>query len=83
MEFSQQQREHRAKEAKRLLNEPLLAEALEIFRINALQGLEDVSATDADKIRALQAQAKVTQFIVDHFETIITQSGENDGGFKP
>ncbi|KGM44483.1 hypothetical protein JY97_00650 [Alkalispirochaeta odontotermitis] len=80
MELSLQQREHRAKEAKRLLSEPLLAEALEIYRVNALQGLESVNATDVDKIRDLQAQAKVAQHIVDHFNAIITQSGEHDGG---
>ncbi len=68
--------EHRAREAQRWLNEPLLAEALSTVRFNALLALAEVDATDTKTVLKYQAIAAVTQEVLTSLEAIIHQGGE-------
>lgn len=73
---------HRAQEAKRLLNEPLLAEAMETVRMNALIELGTIDPTDIAKITQLQAVAGATMQLFDFLRAAILSSGEQDGGLE-
>lgn len=56
--------EHRAQEAKRLLNEPVLADALEDMRMEALEALAEVDATNVAEVMKFQAMIKAVAGIV-------------------
>ncbi len=73
---------HRAEEAKTLLANDLLAEALTSVRMDALLGLANVKATDTSDILRLQAIVHVTQAMRDYLEAAITRTGERDGGLS-
>lgn len=68
------EREHRAQEAKRLMNEPLLAEAIATLRMNALLALSEVDANNTSEVLKYQAIAAVAQEIKESLEAIIVQS---------
>lgn len=57
---------YRGQEAKRLLNEPLLADALTEIRMEAAREVLDLDPTpeNAEKIRKLQASARVCEEFV-------------------
>lgn len=76
-------RQNRAREAKRLLNEPLLAEALESVRLNALVRLGTVDLKDTKKVMELRALANGTQGLLDALTTILLEGGGMDGGIEP
>jgi hypothetical protein len=71
---------HRAEEAKTLLANDLLAEALTTVRMDALLGLAAVKATDTNDILRLQAIVHVTEAMRDYLEAAITRTGARDGG---
>lgn len=56
--------EHRAQEASRLLNEPVLADALEDMRMEALEALAEVDATNVAEVMKFQAMIKAVAGIV-------------------
>lgn len=71
---------HRAEEAKNLLSNELLAEALTEVRMDALVALGEVDATDTKEILRLQAIAHCLQEVRDKLEAAIIRTGERDGG---
>lgn len=71
----------RADRAKVLLNDDLFAEMLTTVRLEALNGLAEVKASDTDDILRLQAIVHVTGEIKDRLEACITATGERDGGY--
>jgi hypothetical protein len=76
------EKERLASEATRLLNEPLLVEALDTIMFDAFaefKALKLSPDTLHDAI-ALQQRILVTQEIKDRIEAKITASGANDGG---
>lgn len=72
--------ERLAAEAARLLSEPLLADAFEQVRMDALLGLAEVDAADTNEILRLQAAANCLNDVVDLLKAKIIASGRNDGG---
>lgn len=62
---------HRAAEAERLINEPLLGDALEAIRLNTLVALSTVDATNVAAVLRLQAKAAVVYEIVLELQGII------------
>ena len=72
----------RAAEATRLLNEPLLAEAMTEVRMNALIALSEVDAGDMKEILRLQAIATCLNDVVELLRANITASGQSDGGVQ-
>lgn len=72
--------EHRAKEAKRLLNEPVLAEALEDMRAEALEALSEVDATNVGEVQKFQAMVKAVAGIVTQLNryTVMVPEGEGE-----
>ncbi len=74
--------EHKAQEAKRLLNEPLLAEVLENMRNEALEALADCDATDVAKVQKLQAMAQACVEFIVHLNrlTLPVQAQAGDDG---
>lgn len=72
--------QHRAREAKRLLNEPLLAEALESVMMTALDELGRVDPLNTSRIYQLQAIVTCTRDIVNSLQEKIAAGGELDGG---
>lgn len=80
-EFTKDQLEYRAQQADRLLNhEPLLAEAMETVRMNALLALADVSPTDTSSILRYQAIAACTLELLNSLQAAIIAGGSQDGG---
>lgn len=71
---------HRAAEARRLANEPLLVEAIEKIRLEALVALGEVKADDANEIHRLQAKAAIGLDIIVELQAIIVQGGDEGGG---
>lgn len=71
---------HRAREAKRLLNEPLLLEAFEVVRFDALKALEVADLSKPLEAVRLQAKAQVIEEIRDALSAVITAGGGLDGG---
>ncbi len=62
----------RAQQADRLVNhEPLLVEALTNIRLNNLNALAQVDATDVDKIRKHQAMVACTEDILAELQAVI------------
>jgi len=76
-------RQHRAREAGRLLNEPLLAEAMEAVRMKALVELGTVDLGDIKKVMELRALANGTQELLDALTAILLEGGGMDGGIAP
>lgn len=72
--------ERKAAEAKRLLNEPLLAAAFEAVMLNAMRELTTVDASDTKEILRLQAIACCLSDVRDALYASILASGEADGG---
>jgi hypothetical protein len=70
---------NRAREAKRILSEPLLVEALTNVRVNALNGLGTVEPTNTDEIRRLQAVVTCTYELLVERQTMIAKGGLLDG----
>lgn len=74
--------ERAASEAERLLNEPLLVEALDGVMADAFAEFKDIAITP-DNLPALiklQAMANVAHEILDRIRAKITASGQMDGG---
>jgi hypothetical protein len=57
------EQEHRAKEAQRLLNEPLLIEGMDAVRRTAMAALCEVDPSDSKEVARLQACANNTEEI--------------------
>lgn len=74
--------ERNAAEAARLLNEPLLAEALDGIMADAFAEFKDIkiSADNVTEVIALQQRIVVTQEIHDRLKAKIIASGQSDGG---
>jgi hypothetical protein len=79
-EFSPQEREHRAQEAKRLRSEPLLKEYMQSARDLALEELATLDATDTKNILKQQAIAQVALEFSQYLDAVIAQGGGMDGG---
>lgn len=76
------EKKRRASEAERLLNEPLLVEALDEIMGEAFadfKAMRIAPETIADVI-ALQQRINVIQGIPDRLTAVITASGQRDGG---
>ena len=71
-----------AAEATRLLNEPLLVEALDGIMGDAFAEFKDMKVTPETihEVIALQQRILVTQDIHDRLNAKITASGQRDGG---
>lgn len=74
--------ERAASEALRLLNEPLLVEALDNIMGDAFADFKAMHVTPATihEVIALQQRILVTQEIRDRLEAKILASGQKDGG---
>lgn len=74
--------ERLASEASRLLNEPLLAEALDGIMADAFAEFKDLHISQATlhTVIALQQRILVTHEIHDRIYAKITASGQMDGG---
>lgn len=68
---------HRAQEAKRLLNEPVLADALEDMRMEALEALAEVDATNVAEVMKFQAMIKAVAGIVTQLNRYTVMSPES------
>lgn len=79
-ELTKDELQHRAREAHRLLNEPLLAEALESVMMTALDELGRVDPLNTSRIYQLQAIVTCTRDIVNSLQEKIAAGGELDGG---
>lgn len=79
-EFSPQELEHRAAEAKRLRSEPLLKEYMQSARDLALETLATLDATDTQNILKQQAIALVALEFSQYLDAVIAQGGDMDGG---
>ena len=75
-------KERLAAEARRLLNEPLLVEALDDLMADAFADFKAlrVSHETIPDVIALQQRILVTHEIRDRIEAKITASGQRDGG---
>lgn len=76
--------ERNAAEAARLLNEPLLVEALDGIMADAFAEFKEITISPETiaEVIALQALAKAAHEIHDRIERHITASGQNDGGVE-
>ena len=72
--------EHYAKEAQRLLNDDVLAEAMTAVRTEALVALATVKADDVTEILRLQAIANCLPDVVDALKAHILAAGGMSGG---
>lgn len=79
-EFTQDEIEHRAAEAKRLRSEPLLKEYMQSARDLALETLATLEATDTNNILKQQAIAQVALEFSQYLDAVIAQGGGMDGG---
>ena len=79
-EFSPQEKEHRAAEAKRLRSEPLLKEYMQSARDMALEALAVAKADDTREILKQQAIAEVALEFSLYLDRVITEGGDMDGG---
>jgi len=79
-EFTPQELEHRAAEAKRLRSEPLLKEYMQSARDMALEELAVTKADDMMNILRLQAVATVALEFSQYLDAVIAQGGGMDGG---
>ena len=69
-------KESRAREAKRLLDEPLLVEAFAEVERDAFEAMIDASGPDADRVRAEQADlVKALRALTGHLNAIIAEGG--------
>lgn len=75
--------EHYAKEAERLLNDDVLADAMTAVRMNALVELSTVKADDVTEILRLQAIANCLPEVVDALKAHILAAGGMSGGVDP
>ena len=74
--------ERQAAEAQRLLNEPLLVEALDDIMSDAFAEFKDIEITPDNLARviALQARANATHEIFDRLKAKLLAAGQGDGG---
>lgn len=79
-EFTPEEKEHRAAEAKRLRSEPLLKEYMQSARDLALEMLATLDATDTKNILKQQAVAQVALEFSQYLDAVIAQGGDMDGG---
>lgn len=79
-DFSAQELEHRAAEAKRLRSDPLLKEYMQSARDIALEQLAVIDPTDTTGILRQQAVATVALEFSQYLDAVITQGGDMDGG---
>lgn len=77
------EQEHWASEARRLLADDTLLEALTRIQKAAVSELLAADADDKTGILRLQAKANMTTEILDELKAMILAKGENDGGFDP
>ena len=81
-QFSPQELEHRAAEAKRLRSEPLLKEYMQSARDVALEELAITKADDMLNILRLQAVATVALEFSQYLDAVIAAGGDMDGGME-
>lgn len=82
-EFTAQENEYRADEAKRLRSEPLYAEFMQSVRDVALEELATLDPmTQAPEILRQQAIATVCLKFSDYLDLVITAGGSRDGGMR-
>lgn len=76
------EKERLASEAERLLNEPLLVQALDTIMSEAFADFKQlkVSPETIPEVIALQQRIVVCQEIVGNLQAVITASGRRDGG---
>jgi len=79
-EFSPQEKEHRAAEAKRLRSEPLLKEYMQSARDMALENLATIPADNTLQILKQQAIAMVALEFSQYLDAVIAEGGDMDGG---
>lgn len=72
-----------ADEARRLLADDTLAEALTRVRLGAMSALAEANADDKTAILRLQQKVAVTTEILDELKAMILAAGEQTGGFDP
>ena len=75
--------EHYRKEAERLLNDDVLAEAFTAVRMNALVALSTTKAENIHEIMRLQAIANCLPDVVDALKSHIIAAGGMSGGVDP
>jgi len=75
--------EHYRKEAERLLNDDVLAEAFTAVRMEALVALSTVDADNKTEILRLQALAGILPEVVDKLRSHIIAAGGMSGGVDP
>lgn len=77
-----EQAERLAGEARRLLNEPLLVEALDGIMADAFAEFKiiPITAANLDAVIALQARANAAQDLFQRLNARIIASGAHDGG---
>jgi hypothetical protein len=69
-------KEARAREAKRLLDEPLLVEAFAAVEREAFENMISASGPDADRIRTEMADlVKAARALTGHLQAIIVEGG--------
>lgn len=79
-EFSPQELEHRAAEAKRVRSEPLLKEYMQSARDLALESLATIDPANTNEILRQQAIAQVALEFSNYLDAVIAQGGGMDGG---
>ena len=72
--------ERNAAEAKRLLNEPLLVDAFETVKMNAMLALIEAEPNDIATISKHQAIARCIDEVLDALSAVIHAGGNTGGG---
>lgn len=77
-------KERLASEAERLLNEPLLVQALDTIMGEAFADFKqlELSAETLHQAIALQQRIVVVQDVIDRLKSVIIASGQMDGGMQ-
>lgn len=75
--------DHYAKEARRLLNDDVFAEAMTTVRMNALVALGEVDPSNTKEIMRLQAIARCLDDVKSELERAILAQSDSANGFDP
>jgi hypothetical protein len=81
-QMTSEQLKDRAERARNLLSDPMLADALEAVRMDALLSLAEVEPDDMPEILRQQAIVACTGGLVDALMAVILESGAHDGGVE-
>lgn len=79
-QLTDQQRQYRFEQAKRIMDEPIVRDVLAGLRNDALEALAQVAADDQISILRLQANIAVIDNFRDSFEAFILDGQEIAGG---